>query len=225
MSKCLHTLDGWYILLENTTCYLRCGKNGVKRVRIYLYMGTSRHFMPFLMARQCVWRNDPFKWWNSVLTFYGKDILNYRIPSGMLTFLPLTPSASNTNGKSDSKLLTVNNRLTKEESKRYKRYWYVSLFAFYHILIIGENSKTKDIQTYLCLKQLRTRGAMMKTVENVWKQKKSKPVVSRYTGHMIISCIHLIKFVIDAPSIYGLSKKCPQCIPWHFVRRYICPTL
>jgi hypothetical protein len=45
----------------------------------------------------------------------------YLIPSGIFTFFPFTPSASKTNGKSDSKLFTVNNRLTNDESNRYNK--------------------------------------------------------------------------------------------------------
>jgi hypothetical protein len=45
----------------------------------------------------------------------------YLIPSGILTFFPFTPSTSKTSGKSDSKLFTVNNRFTNDESNRYTK--------------------------------------------------------------------------------------------------------
>ena len=46
---------------------------------------------------------------------------SYLIPSGITIFLPFSPSTSRTNGKSDSKLLTVNRRVTKEVIRRYKK--------------------------------------------------------------------------------------------------------
>lgn len=53
------------------------------------------------------------------LFFYGG--FSYLIPSGMTIFLPVSPSTSRTNGKSDSKLLTVKRRFTKEVMRRWKK--------------------------------------------------------------------------------------------------------
>lgn len=43
---------------------------------------------------------------------------SYLIPSGITIFFPISPSTSRTNGKSDSKLLTVKRRFTKEVIRR-----------------------------------------------------------------------------------------------------------
>lgn len=48
-------------------------------------------------------------------------VVSYLIPSGITIFLPFSPSTSRTKGKSDSKLLTVNRRVTKEVIRRYKK--------------------------------------------------------------------------------------------------------
>ena len=56
-----------------------------------------------------------WKWYTGVL----KEI--YLIPSGIIMCLPFSPSTSRTKGKSVSKLLTVNKRLTKEVIKRYRK--------------------------------------------------------------------------------------------------------
>ena len=77
-----------------------------------------------------IWRLIwPF--WNRYLreltTFLKKapDIVHlrfsYLIPSGITIFFPISPSTSRTNGKSDSKLLTVKRRFTKEVIRRWKK--------------------------------------------------------------------------------------------------------
>lgn len=77
-------------------------------------------------------------------------VVSYLIPSGITIFLPFSPSTSRTNGKSDSKLLTVNRRVTKEVIRRYKKQSWNYTQAWRKKTFVPENysPKPSDTQHY-----------------------------------------------------------------------------
>lgn len=86
---------------------------------------TLQQALKCLIARLLLWNStfESLKFssflFSKFLFFYGG--FSYLIPSGMTIFLPISPSTSRTNGKSDSKLLTVKRRFTKEVMRRWKK--------------------------------------------------------------------------------------------------------
>ena len=87
----------------------------------------------FIKMNHISGRKFPKQWsliWRLIWPFWNRYLreltivhlrFSYLIPSGITIFFPISPSTSRTNGKSDSKLLTVKRRFTKEVIRRWKK--------------------------------------------------------------------------------------------------------